>query len=81
MRNLLVIVLVLFATVGATLPFDRLVAAVARLKAEGAISERTIIQTGIGGFTPDDLEVHETLPFDQVQALLKTAQSAGSRSG
>jgi UDP-N-acetylglucosamine transferase subunit ALG13 len=63
----------LFATVGATLPFDRLVAAVAQLKAEGSITERTIIQTGIGGLAPDGLEVHETLPFDKVQTLVKTA--------
>ena len=63
----------LFATVGATLPFNRLVAAVAQLKAEGVISERVLFQTGIGGLTPDGLEVHETLPFDQVQTLLKTA--------
>jgi UDP-N-acetylglucosamine transferase subunit ALG13 len=63
----------LFATVGATLPFDRLVRSVAQLKAEGAIPERVIIQTGVGGLTPEGLEVHETLPFDEVQALLKDA--------
>jgi UDP-N-acetylglucosamine--N-acetylmuramyl-(pentapeptide) pyrophosphoryl-undecaprenol N-acetylglucosamine transferase len=63
----------LFATVGATLPFDRLVAAVAALKLEGAIPERVIIQTGLGGVAPEGLEVVETLPFDQVQALLKDA--------
>jgi UDP-N-acetylglucosamine transferase subunit ALG13 len=61
----------LFATVGATLSFDRLSNAVGRLKAEGVISEEVILQTGVGGVRPPGLEVHETLPFDQVQSLLK----------
>jgi UDP-N-acetylglucosamine--N-acetylmuramyl-(pentapeptide) pyrophosphoryl-undecaprenol N-acetylglucosamine transferase len=63
----------LFATVGATLPFDRLVDSVAQLHAEGAIPERIVIQTGIGGHAPEGLEVRETLPFDEVQALLRDA--------
>ena len=63
----------LFATVGATLPFDRLVDLVAELKARGTITERVLIQTGEGGHRPAGLEVVETLPFDQVQALLKGA--------
>ena len=63
----------LFATVGATLPFDRLVTSIAQLHAEGAIPERILIQTGIGGHAPDALEVRETLPFDEVQALLREA--------
>lgn len=64
----------LFATVGATLPFDRLIDTVAALKAEGAIPERVIAQTGVGGHAPDGLEVSETLPFDQVQAILRDAR-------
>jgi UDP-N-acetylglucosamine transferase subunit ALG13 len=63
----------LFATVGATLPFDRLVDSVAQLKAEGAIPEDVIIQTGVGGHRPEGLDVVETLPFDKVQALLRDA--------
>lgn len=63
----------IFATVGATLPFDRMVAAVAQLKREGAISERVVIQTGVGGLKPEGLDVHETLPFDQIEILLKKA--------
>jgi UDP-N-acetylglucosamine transferase subunit ALG13 len=63
----------LFATVGATLPFDRLVDSVAELKAEGAIPEEVLIQTGIGGHEPAGLEVVETLPFDRVQTLLRDA--------
>jgi UDP-N-acetylglucosamine--N-acetylmuramyl-(pentapeptide) pyrophosphoryl-undecaprenol N-acetylglucosamine transferase len=65
---------ILFATVGATLPFDRLVKTVADLKAQGAIPERVIIQTGEGGQAPSDLEVHETLPFDAVQEILQDAR-------
>jgi UDP-N-acetylglucosamine transferase subunit ALG13 len=63
----------LFATVGATLPFDRLVRSVAQLKEEGLLPERIIIQTGVGGFVPEGIETHETLPFDRVQALLADA--------
>ncbi|WP_293908079.1 beta-1,4-glucuronosyltransferase WelK [Phenylobacterium sp.] len=63
----------LFATVGATLPFDRLVDSVAALKSEGAIPERVIVQTGVGGHAPDGLEVSETLPFDEVQSILRDA--------
>ena len=63
----------IFATVGATLPFDRMIAAVAQLKREGAIAERVVIQTGVGGLSPEGLDVHETLPFDQIETLLRKA--------
>ena len=64
----------LFATAGATLPFDRLTDTVGALKASGAITERVIAQTGVGGHAPAGLEVHETLPFDEVQRILKSAK-------
>ena len=60
----------LFATVGATLPFDRLVKSVAEVQAEGGIPERLVIQTGEGGFRPAGAEVVETLGFDAIQQLL-----------
>jgi UDP-N-acetylglucosamine transferase subunit ALG13 len=60
----------LFATVGATLPFDRLVSTVGEAAAAGAVPERITIQTGLGGLTPAGLETHETLPFDKVQEIL-----------
>jgi UDP-N-acetylglucosamine transferase subunit ALG13 len=63
----------LFATVGATLPFDRLVNSVAELKARGLIPEQVIAQVGIGGASPDGLEVVETLPFEEMQRLLRDA--------
>ena len=63
----------LFATVGATLPFDRLVSSVEKMQREGAIPERIIVQTGEGGLRPEGIETHETLDFDRVQDLLKTA--------
>lgn len=65
----------LFATVGATLAFNRLVESVAELKASGAIEEDVIIQTGIGGYAPQapGIEVVETLPFDRVQEILRDA--------
>lgn len=63
----------LFATVGAILPFDRLVSMVAELKTRGDIPEAVIVQTGVGGLAPDNVETHETLSFDEMQARLKDA--------
>ena len=63
----------LFATVGATLPFDRLVRAVADAKANGDIPETVIIQTGVGGHRPEAIETHETLPFETMLAYLRDA--------
>jgi UDP-N-acetylglucosamine--N-acetylmuramyl-(pentapeptide) pyrophosphoryl-undecaprenol N-acetylglucosamine transferase len=64
----------LFATVGATLPFDRLVGMVAELKARGEIPEDIVVQSGLGGLAPEGLEVFETLPFGDMQARLRDAE-------
>src|SRR5436190_13211293 len=61
------------ATVGATLPFDRLVEMVAQLKAEGDIPEQLLIQTGVGGIRPAGVETVETLPFDEMNQALSKA--------
>jgi UDP-N-acetylglucosamine transferase subunit ALG13 len=63
----------LFATVGATLPFDRLIESVAELKAGGEIPEEVLFQTGEGGRVPDVGRSFETLPFDEVLAILREA--------
>jgi UDP-N-acetylglucosamine--N-acetylmuramyl-(pentapeptide) pyrophosphoryl-undecaprenol N-acetylglucosamine transferase len=63
----------IFATVGATLPFDRLVETVSKLKASGEIPEDLVIQTGIGGLTPSGVETYETLPFDSMLSYLRDA--------
>jgi len=65
----------LFATVGATLPFDRLVNLVATAKAAGLIAERVVIQTGTGGAKPDAIECHETLSFPEMTTLLENGRS------
>jgi UDP-N-acetylglucosamine--N-acetylmuramyl-(pentapeptide) pyrophosphoryl-undecaprenol N-acetylglucosamine transferase len=62
-----------FATVGATLPFDRLVISVETLKRQGLIHERVVVQTGVGGVRPQGLECHETLPFEEMLAMLRKA--------
>lgn len=64
----------LFATVGATLPFDRLVNSVANLKARGIISERVVAQVGEDGVMPPEVEAFETLPFEEMQRLLREAE-------
>ena len=66
----------LFATVGATLPFDRLVKSVLELKASGDIPERIVLQVGKGAHKlppMEGVEVVETLSFGQVQTLLHHA--------
>lgn len=60
----------LFATVGATLPFDRLAEMVARAKAQGLIDEDVLIQTGIGGVHPAGVKTVETMPFDEMKRQL-----------
>lgn len=63
----------MFATVGAILPFDRMVDMVADLKRRGLISEDLLIQTGVGGVVPEGIETVETLTFDEIQTTLKEA--------
>lgn len=63
----------LFATVGAILPFDRLVDMVAKAKSSGAIPEDILIQAGVGGVAPNGIETVETLPFDKMQDALRDA--------
>lgn len=66
----------LFATVGATLGFPRLVDSVLRLKASGRLPERVILQIGDvepPRDIPDGVEVHKAIPFDRVQAILADA--------
>ena len=63
----------LFVTVGATLPFDRMVEMVSTLKARGDIPEDIVIQTGVGGVSPKGLNTFETLPFDRMLSYLRDA--------
>jgi UDP-N-acetylglucosamine--N-acetylmuramyl-(pentapeptide) pyrophosphoryl-undecaprenol N-acetylglucosamine transferase len=66
----------LFATVGATLDFPRMVEAVLALKASGRLPERVVLQVGdapVPDALPDGVEVHSALDYDTVQALLRRA--------
>lgn len=63
----------LFATVGATLPFERLTAMVAEAKRAGHAPEEVLIQTGEGGAALEGLNCVESLPFDEVQSVLDKA--------
>lgn len=68
--------LLLFATVGATLPFERLSRLVLEAKRAGHIPERIVLQTGTGGPplpATKGVEIVEDLPFDDVQKLLEKA--------
>lgn len=63
-----------FATVGATLPFDRLVRMVEEAKRRGLLPERVILQVGDTTYMPGAVEeVHTSLPFDAVQDILRRA--------
>ncbi len=64
----------LFATVGATLKFDRLVAMVMAVKAGGHVPERVLIQTGAGGDPPPtDIDWVESLALDDMMSRLREA--------
>jgi UDP-N-acetylglucosamine--N-acetylmuramyl-(pentapeptide) pyrophosphoryl-undecaprenol N-acetylglucosamine transferase len=63
----------LFATVGVTFPFDRMIEMVATLKADGTIWEDVVFQTGIGGFNPPNTTSFETLPFEAIKNYLRDA--------
>lgn len=68
----------LFATVGATLPFDRLINLVLDAKRRGVLPEHVILQTGVGANHDgieglEGVELHETLPFDRIREILAAA--------
>lgn len=64
-----------FATVGATLPFGRLVELVNQARRAGLLPEHVILQTGVGNTVAVDegIEVHEVLSFQDVRAILRRA--------
>ena len=63
----------LFATVGATLPFDRLVDLVAHARDAGLIEEEIVLQHGEGGRAIPGVRSVEGLPFEEVKSLLSRA--------
>lgn len=63
----------LFATVGATLPFDRLVRLVEKARDDGLVPEEIVVQHGEGGHAVPGVRSVEGLPFDEVKALLERA--------
>ena len=63
----------MFATVGATLAFPRLVDLVAHARAAGLVPEELIVQHGIGGQAIAGARSVEELPFDEVQSILRRA--------
>jgi UDP-N-acetylglucosamine transferase subunit ALG13 len=62
-----------FVTVGATLPFDRLIALAAGARAAGLLPADTVVQVGVGGLRPEGIDAVETLPFPVVEDLLRRA--------
>lgn len=61
----------LFATVGTVLPFDRMINSVHQLMQEGVITETVVAQTGESDIAPEGIEVHKTLPQDDMDRHLK----------
>ena len=74
----------LFATVGAILPLHRLERAVVELKAAGRIPEDVILQVGNSDLPRPEipgLTIIETLPFDELQEVLKRADLVVCHAG
>ncbi len=64
----------LFATVGATLPFDRLVRMVESAKRGGLLPERVIVQRGEAQYLPAGVDdVRDAIPFEDVKDILRRA--------
>ena len=62
-----------FGTVGATLPFDRMIDMIEFAAAQGAIPETIRLQVGNGGRILAGAQTSETLPFEEMQATLRDA--------
>lgn len=74
----------LFATVGAILPLHRLERAVVELKQAGRIPEDVILQVGNSDLPRPEvpgLTIVESLPFDELQAVLKRADLVVCHAG
>lgn len=71
----------LFATVGATLPFDRLVTMVASAKCRGLTPERVLVQVGEGGAMPEGLDAVEAMTFDSIRQTLQDADVVVCHAG
>lgn len=67
-----------FATVGATLPFPRLTALVLQAKANGTLRGQLVLQVGEVDELPEppdaETRIVRTLPYEEVQALLDTTR-------
>jgi UDP-N-acetylglucosamine transferase subunit ALG13 len=63
----------LFATVGATLSFDRLILMVQEAKRKGLVPEQVIAQTGLNGHQSDQFPTVESLGFNEVKDILRRA--------
>ena len=66
----------MLVTVGATLPFDRMVDGILSLKTKGQIPEHLIIQSGASGRewkAIDDVEIYKSLPFDKLLTISQDA--------
>jgi UDP-N-acetylglucosamine transferase subunit ALG13 len=71
----------LFATVGATLPFERLVNAVVSSKASGLIPEEVIIQTGGAEVVAEGITSLATVTYDEMKAIHKDADLVVCHAG
>jgi UDP-N-acetylglucosamine--N-acetylmuramyl-(pentapeptide) pyrophosphoryl-undecaprenol N-acetylglucosamine transferase len=76
----------ILATVGATLPFDRLAGGMLELFRSGAFRERMVLQTGRDSAVaapdePERLRCVETLDFAEMKAILKEADIVVTHGG
>ena len=71
----------LFATVGATLPFDRLIDMVTDAQRRGLTPAKLIVQVGEGGRQVDGIDTVETMPFDRIRETLNAADIVVCHAG
>ncbi len=74
----------LLATVGATLPFDRMSRGIVALVASGTVGEEVIVQTGIDSEVApahERIRAVPTLSFDEMKAILREADIVVTHGG
>ena len=72
----------IFVTVGThEQPFDRLVAHIDRLKAQGQITEEVIIQTGFSTYQPQHCTAFKLIPHKELTEYVRTARIVITHGG
>lgn len=72
----------IFATVGThEQPFDRLLKELDRLRENGSIKERIVMQTGFSTYQPKHCESYKLIPYQEMERYIKEAEIVITHGG